>query len=149
MHEILEEPLLKHCWIVCEQVQVLWAIGKTPNFSISNCVCPKCLATIVQNLELGMHFSKLESVVGKTRKVFQENISKQFHEIWYQQQLLQHRILQLNIPLSLHPWMHLTSPVYFCKHRHFLRKCFPFSFSFRWECLLVWRAFLMMKGERY
>ena len=47
-----------------------WAIGKTQNFSISNCVCPKCLATIVQNLELGMHFSKLESVVGKTRKVF-------------------------------------------------------------------------------
>ena len=74
MHEILEEPLLKHCWIVCEQVQaqvqVLWAIGNTPIFSISNCVCPKCLATIVQNLELGMHFSKLESVVGKTRKVF-------------------------------------------------------------------------------
>ena len=46
------------------------ASGKIQHFSISNCVCPKCLATIVQNLELGMHFSKLESVVGKTRKVF-------------------------------------------------------------------------------
>ena len=48
----------------------LWASGKIQHFSISNCVCPKCLATIVQNLESGMHFSKLESVVGKTRKVF-------------------------------------------------------------------------------